>query len=484
MSSLRRASGTALGFLFLASAAAVLPSCGGGSSSSEAGGGIGGTGGSVGAIAGFGSVVVNGVEFFTTPATAIELDGRSGGPELEGELRKGMYVRVRGTFAADGQTGTAERIVYEDAVEGVVESVDLPKNAFTVLSQPIVVDGTTVFEGTSGLDGAAPLAPGDRVEVSGPATAEGVLQALRVERKLPGEPSELTGRVTGLFAGEFLINGLPILASGALVQGTLAEGALVEVRSAAGKDPQGRLPVERVRVIAEDKASEGERVEFEGLARETPQGSGAVLLFQVEGQPVRTTEETRFDSGASDDILPNTRLEAEGRMSGGVLVAERIVFRRPRVKLEAAADRAGEANTGTVSVLGKTVRVNALTRLLSAAGPEAIAGGNTVAVRGYLDENGVDVVATRLELRDANPPSAVLLQGPVEGANAVEGAFVLLGIPVQTLPGATFRGADDAAVDRAEFFRRIRSGASLVKVRGTTSGSPPTILASEAELEN
>ena len=66
-----------------------------------------------GPITGFGSVWVNGVEYSTTGAT-ITVDDN---PGTESDLRVGQFVRVEGTVAAGGTTGTATRVIYAtDAV--------------------------------------------------------------------------------------------------------------------------------------------------------------------------------------------------------------------------------------------------------------------------------------------------------------------------------------------------------------------------------
>ena len=84
----------------LAAAFLILTiSCGGSSSDSAAGGGIGGTGtigASSGAIEGFGSVFVNGVEWETT-GTEFEIEGVGG--FSENNLHEGMRVKVEGTLS-------------------------------------------------------------------------------------------------------------------------------------------------------------------------------------------------------------------------------------------------------------------------------------------------------------------------------------------------------------------------------------------------
>ena len=76
----------------------TLISCGGGNTT-VAEGGIGGTGISMGAVTGFGSIYVNGVKYDTTNTRftsngSIETD--------QSHLSKGMVVVVRGDINSDG----------------------------------------------------------------------------------------------------------------------------------------------------------------------------------------------------------------------------------------------------------------------------------------------------------------------------------------------------------------------------------------------
>ncbi|TFG44036.1 MAG: hypothetical protein E4H48_01160, partial [Syntrophobacterales bacterium] len=100
-----------------------------GNSGGTAGGGIGGSGitvsaVSVGSVASFGSIIVNDVEFDTTNAEVVvegEVRG-TGDAAVTSLLSRGMVVRVEGRL--DGErTGTAARVVFNDNVEGPVESI-------------------------------------------------------------------------------------------------------------------------------------------------------------------------------------------------------------------------------------------------------------------------------------------------------------------------------------------------------------------------
>ncbi|MGD8372458.1 MAG: DUF5666 domain-containing protein, partial [Syntrophobacterales bacterium] len=120
-------------FLLAILLALLLISCG------SSGGGIGGSGvTSQGSITGFGSIVVNGTEFDTTNATII-VEGEEAGVV---DLHLGMVVTVYGT---DGKSAVANRVVYNDNVEGPVKNIvdNGTSKQFEILNQTVIVNFIT-----------------------------------------------------------------------------------------------------------------------------------------------------------------------------------------------------------------------------------------------------------------------------------------------------------------------------------------------------
>ena len=105
---------TAAGAIGLILICVALMACdGGGSDGLMAGGGIGGTGISVGEISGFGSVVVNDVDYNTEKAEVI-VNSKSigfGDSTVKSALALGMVVRVEANYGLDGAS-RADRIVF------------------------------------------------------------------------------------------------------------------------------------------------------------------------------------------------------------------------------------------------------------------------------------------------------------------------------------------------------------------------------------
>ncbi len=74
----------------------------------------------VGQITGFGSIYVNGIEFDTVGASYEVDDAMASDDDA---LAVGMVVKVEGSVSADGLTGTAFSVSYDDDIEGVVEDL-------------------------------------------------------------------------------------------------------------------------------------------------------------------------------------------------------------------------------------------------------------------------------------------------------------------------------------------------------------------------
>jgi len=125
----------------------------------------------IGMITGFGSVYVNGVEYDTAGAS-YDVDDVSA--SNDDALAVGMVVAIQGSVNADGRTGTAESVSYDDDVEGIVENLaidamDTNVLTFSVMGISVRADRTsTNFDGED--DPAFSfdtVANGDNVEVSG-----------------------------------------------------------------------------------------------------------------------------------------------------------------------------------------------------------------------------------------------------------------------------------------------------------------------------
>ncbi len=301
------------------------------------GGGGGNTQGSqdvaYGEITGFGSVIVNGIKFDMSRASVMLDDS----PGDETELRIGMMVRVEGKIDDNDRTkGQAHRIRYMDDLEGPISAIDIGNNTFVALGQTVAVNGRTRFEHVAGL---AQLEVGNIVEVSGMVDANGIIQATFVELKkrhfVPGENDvEVKGTISNLntVAKTFELRGLTVDYSNARLEdapnGQLANGMFVEVESRQGI-VDGKLIASKVEVESEpwgfwdDDMNEGKHVDIEGIVTKFTSSSD----FEINGQPVKTTPQTKFEDGSPSRIALHVRLEVEGILdANNVLVASEVEF--------------------------------------------------------------------------------------------------------------------------------------------------------------
>jgi len=140
-----------------------------------------------------------------------------------------------------------------------------------------------------------------------------------------------------------------------------------------------------------------------------------------------------------------------------------------------------ENRPGLANVLGQTVAITSGTKLGA-----AIAAGDGVRIRGFINRDGATVTATRIDKVNAVTAGKTIVQGPVKNIDATAHTFTILGIPIS--PSATIiaRPNDDNSTDTltmplADFFSALTAGKTIVKAKGTFSAG--TLTAAEIELE-
>ncbi|MDZ7642859.1 MAG: DUF5666 domain-containing protein [Woeseiaceae bacterium] len=350
----------------LALAATLFAGCSSGSSDGPGPvGGIDGGGAPVyafGPVNGFGSVIVNGVTYDTSGAEII-VDGQ---PATEADLKVGQMVQISAT--SDGTTLTAGRVVYDDNLEGPVESIDVAGNQFVVLGQTVHVNSVSSFDPDIPGRTLEGLSPGDIVEISGYVNSNQEIVATRIE--LEDDPSdyEVTGLVTNLdsAAMTFSINALVVDYSQATLDdfdsGQIADGDLVEVEGGqfGGNGELIATSVELEDDIRDDDDIDDADVEIEGLITRFVSATD----FDVSGIPVTTNGGTSFDDGTAANLALDVLVEVDGRFdSNGILVADEIDFEEiGQLEIDARVDDV-DADAGIVVMLGIDVRINAETRM-------------------------------------------------------------------------------------------------------------------------
>jgi hypothetical protein len=469
-------------FAAVAAAAFALSACGGG------GGGGGGstppaTSAPVVSIGTMtkGSVIVNGVRFEDTAANIHPDDTNK--VFLPGDLKDGMTVKVRGEINDDRVTGRAIEIEVENEVRGTITAKGA--DSLTVLGQTVFVDGGTVFANVANF---AALAVGQAVEVHGQRDAAGAIRATRVELISPLPVGGVVDEVRGVVAnktpgpppGTFTIGGalftydaLTVIvdpAGGA----TFADGALVEIHLDAGTNRANRIEIEDDEDNEFDPA-EGQEFEVEGFVTGLAGNN-----FSVNGQAVslKAGTGTRFEGGLPSDLANNVRVETEGHMVAGVLVADKITF-KDSVRMETNATAASAAS---FTAFGKTVNITGTTDLSGATLP--ITAGTGLRIRAFLNNDNTTFTATRIDTL-SNPVSASqqILQGTVSSFNATARTLVIFGLTVDAsgVPANEVQNDNDVVISFDQFFGAITLNRTFVKARGSFSGS--TLTANKIELE-
>jgi hypothetical protein len=466
---------------------ALLLACGGGGGTSLAGGGIGGTGISSGPITAIGSFFVTGTEWSVDPVTGqVFLDGE---PFAEDDLALGMVVTVEGTRAADG-TGTATRVEFDDDVEGPLDLAlgsferSPDETLFHVFGQPFVADRKTVYAGTTFggfqafFDGAvAPV-----VEVSGlpdvHPTQGPVIRATRIEVVESSGPIagvtevEIEGEVQSLAGNQFEIGPVTVLFN-------LPPGCATDLTDVGGSVSEGdRIEVEGIflgmyevcaEVIeAEDALPDAEEFEIEGIVTQVVSGAS----FWLAGIEVDAAA-AAFEP-ASLQVQEGMRLEVEGALAAGVLVAEEVK-QRGEVELEAVVTELIE--DGFV-LLGRDVFIDAATDVED--GPVGV--GSFVALSA-VDDGAGGLTATELRVRAFAEADRVRVQGRVESVSNPSDeprTLAIAGISVPTDDQTECMDAAEQSIPCDDFFAAVRLGD---EVQATDSLAPYDAFDAATELE-
>jgi len=413
-----------------------LTACGGGGGDSDS------TGTSTpsssitsGVVTGFGSVFVDGVEF-ETDSSSFSLDDGDDGREDEDGLAVGMVVSVTGTVNADGVTGTATHIEFDDELEGIVTANTVGADGIgtmTVMGQTVIVESTTIFESdVAGISSVDLVVADNVVEVSGFSSGDGNVYATRIEVKLAihsGEEIEVKGIIENLTDTTFSIGGLIVDYSVAMLEdipdSVLVAGLYVEIKSTAGFNGSGELIASEVELEDDGdmdlEGDEGDEVELHGVVTAV----NSDTTFEIGGHTVIITDFTSFEHGTADNIIVGVSLEVEGALNAfNELVADEIELGiDDDIEMQGSLEGVN-VPPGTVTLFGKTIYVNASTLLLDEQDegglvPEHFFGlddlsiGDKIEIDAYVEPDSGNLVAAKLE-RDDDDGGEDELEGPVE----------------------------------------------------------------------
>lgn len=390
--------------------------CGGGGGGSVAGGGVGvgGTGGS-GRVSGFGSIIVNGVRFDNQNVNPVD----DGGAAFASPIALGMVVDVTAGPSSVNSAGdtvaTASKVQVNSVVRGRVEARDATVGTLTVLGQSVRTDAATVYSGLP--NKLSDLVAGvSDVEVYGfyDAARSGYL-ATRIERlQTPPADYKVRGPVTGLNtkATTFVLGTITVNYSGVNVPSDLGNGQVVRVvMGTTGSPAYAATSVTRVA----RSYGEGEAVKIEGVVANAASGSDP-RTFTIDGTAVNATSGQIAPNGAQTTLTNGLRVEAEGTVQGGVLVASKVSIKSSSgsdvtaklIGTMSAINTTANTFTLTIAATGATYAVSyndnpAITRIDGLNGNTAteadFQNGIAVEAEGTVSSDGTQLSATRIKLR-------------------------------------------------------------------------------------
>ena len=271
---------------------------------------------------------MNGVRYDDSLARVLNDDGEL---RNRNELKLGMIVRVKGKKDArkSDKTDQAEEISFGSELQGPIDSASINATAqtFKVLGQNVQITATTIFE--EGLTFAA-LADNNVVEVYGFVDPlQNLMTATRIERKVLANVKvfKVQGRVGNLSATTFQIGTLVISFTSSVLPPrlSLSNGLLVRVRLATTPTTGTRTAL-RIRQV-EFEIEDYNEAEVKGTITEfTSPARFSVNGLQIDASNIAPTAGLRLGA----------RVEVEGRLVKGVLVAKKVELEdeQDRLKFE------------------------------------------------------------------------------------------------------------------------------------------------------
>lgn len=433
-----------------------------------------------GRITGFGSIIVDDVEYSTSGAQ-IRIDDQ---PANETELRVGHVVTILGTVNADGRTGTAREVTFTSDVRGDVSQVDVAARTFSVLGQTVRVNGETLFDEATQAQELEQLQAGSKVRVSGFANAAGEVVASRIDSTgvITIQEVQVSGLVKSLDANArtFRVNNLPVDYASATVTGNLAEGSKVTVRGTSGTGTAtGTLIATQVTVTSEASAPPpGEKAQIEGLIS----AFQSLTDFTVAGRRVITNGSTQLNLHGLTlgvDVFVKVRGTFD---SSRILVADRVEARElPRGTVRGPVN-AVSAASNTLDLLGINVQISSSTTFEDRSSEKRrefrladVRSGDNVEIRGTMSGSGGPLIATLVQRN--KPEDRVSVQGVASDVAAPQ--LKVLGVTVLTDSRTKYPGLGSNDQGAAEFFGQ--AAGRQVNVRGTLDGT--TIVADQVRIE-
>jgi hypothetical protein len=421
----------------------------------------------VGQITGFGSIYVNGIEFDTVGAS-YEVDDEVASDD--DALAVGMVVKVEGSVNADGLTGTALKVEYDDDIEGVVEQLgpgeDTSEKIFLVMGVTVVADASgTNFRSDDPSFSFETIAEKDVVEVSGDYGTDGSLYATYIEEQGADDNEyEAKGTISKLNVNGGFDLTLPnnstlvvTLAAGAELPSVPIEvGQFVEVEGTIddpAADPK-TLAASKVELEDDDRLDDDDNeVEVKGMlnyAMDT--GTWSVKGIALEFGGGTEYKPVSLKDMIDDRSATGMTVEVEGNKVGEVLRVEEIELEEDELEFKADVDfkvddstpdnSAPDSGTLTLSfgeadgVVSVIVNGDTMFRdddAVESFNYASINPGDKVEIDARWGDDGA-IYASNLHLEDG---SDYEIEGPVEEVDTDAGTLKVLDVVYNIDPNIT-----------------------------------------------
>jgi len=321
---------------------AVLVACGGG-------GGSGGDDDSVesvvsrGAITQLGSIWVNGCRYVSTSSGHYQNDDDDSASFDDYQV--GMVVSVRGSRRNNSNSCVAYEVEYEAEIEGPADNGSI--HGIEIL-----------FTSRTNSPGITSLVNGTHYEVSGIWIDDFTLEATFVKQDDDGD-DEIKGFVSNDQPASFDVHGITFNWTGTP---DVSDGDFVEVHFGSCTGTAPNLTCQAIAVELEDdffSGANGTEVEIEGAVDLSTAGCPASADFKIDNVCIDyDTRPAQWLDGLAgpEDMAQGSRVEAEGHMSGGVLIAEKIKGRGNRVRISSVAENV-VAMAGTFTLVEGNISV-------------------------------------------------------------------------------------------------------------------------------
>ncbi|CAD5372366.1 conserved exported hypothetical protein [Rubrivivax sp. A210] len=396
-------------------AAALLAACGGGGG--DAGTSPLGTATDVtyaqGAIAGLGSIIVNGVRFDDSGATVEDEDGnRLDDPR---QLKMGMMVQVDAGAVTPGTTTTpgtavARRVRFGNEIVGPIGIVDVAAKTVVVLGQTVLINESTWFDDSSlsgGLTALAALPAGSAIEVHGILNQTTLqITATRIEAKPNATSYRLRGVVSDLKPDKTFKIGSELISYATLaaadLPSNLKDGVVVRTQLALAKDATNGAWV-ATKLRSGVRAAEGRReAEVEG----TITAFTSPTSFEINGlEVVASGAATVFFPADKSGIVLGARVEVEGSIVDSKLIATKVKVEDEH--RSGRVEREFHGLVGTLDPVAKTFVVRGVTVSYAnatfrggVAADLAKIPAPRVEVKGTLNATGTGIDAIRISFEN------------------------------------------------------------------------------------